>query len=144
MAAKGMAAPEVILQAVLTSFEAQEIPPARLVEAALHYKDVLKQKNDDFLKGAATEKNNQLQKRQNVFQTHDENIKKLQQQLQQVELQKKQLEDAMNKERTQMDVDKTLGREAIEKIERAERLITLAHTHMQTTIDADIKRLQSL
>ncbi|MEP7318792.1 MAG: hypothetical protein ABI921_08615, partial [Panacibacter sp.] len=54
MAAKGVVAPEVVLQAVLMSFEAQEIPPAKLIEAARHYKETLKQKNNDFLKGAAT------------------------------------------------------------------------------------------
>ena len=64
MAAKGMAAPEVVLQAVLMSFEAQDVSPAKLIEAARHYKEIIKQKNDDFLKGAAAEKNNQLQKRQ--------------------------------------------------------------------------------
>ena len=76
MAAKGMAAPEVVLQAVLMSFEAQEISTAKLIEAARHYKEVIKQKNDDFLKGASSEKNNQLQKRQNVLQSHNDNIKK--------------------------------------------------------------------
>jgi hypothetical protein len=144
MAAKGVAAPEVVLQAVLMSFEAQEISPAKLIEAARHYKDVLKQKNDEFLKGAAAEKSNQLQKRQNVLQAHDENIRKIQQQLQQLELQKKQLDEAMNKEKTQQDVDKTLGKEGIEKIEKAERLISLTHDYMQSGIDTDIKRLQSV
>jgi len=144
MAAKGVAAPEVVLQAVLMSFEAQDLSPAKLIDAARHYKDVLKQKNDDFLKGAATEKNNQLQKRQNVLQTHNDNIKKLQQQIQQLELQKQQLEQSANREQTQMEVDKTLGKEGIEKIEKAERLITLAHNYIQSTIDTDIKRLQSV
>jgi transcriptional regulator len=68
----------------------------------------------------------------------------MQQQLQQLDLQKKQLEDAMTKEKTQQDVDKNLGKEAIEKIEKAERLISLAHDYMQSTIDTDIKRLQAL
>lgn len=144
MAAKGMAAPEVVLQAVMTSFEAQDITPAKLVEAASHYKAVLKQKNDDFLKGAAAEKNNQLQKRQTVLQSHDDSIKKIQQQLQQLELQKQQLEDAMNKEKTQLDINKSLNREGIEKIEKAERLIAQAHVFMQSSIDMDIKRLQSV
>jgi hypothetical protein len=144
MASKGVVAPEVVLQAVMMSFEAQDITTAKLVEAANHYKDVLKQKNDDFLKGAAAEKNNQLQKRQAVLQLHDDNIKKIQQQLQQLELQKQQLEDTMNKEKTQQDVDKSLGKEGIEKIEKAERLISQAHGFMQSSIDADIKRLQSV
>ena len=144
MATKGMAAPEVVLQAVLMSFEAQDITPAKLVDAAHHYKDVIQQKNDDFLKGASTEKNNQLQKRQNVLQTHDDNIKKIQQQLQQLELQRQQLENSLNKEKTQMEVDKTLGQEGIEKIEKAERLIAAAHSYIQSSIDNDIKRLQSV
>jgi len=144
MAAKGIVAPEVVLQAVIMSFDAQEIPTAKLVETALHYKDVIKQKKEDFIKGAETEKNNQLQKRQTILQGHDDSIKKMQQQLQQLELQKKQLEDAMNKEKTQQDVDKTLGKEAIEKIEKAQRLISSAHDYMQSTIDTDIKRLQAL
>lgn len=144
MASKGVVAPEVILQTVIMSFDAQDISPAKLVEAAQHYKDALKQKNDNFLKGAETEKNNQLQKRQTVLQLHEENIRKIQQQIQQLELQKQQLNESLNKEKTQMDIDKTLGKEGIEKIERAERLISLAHNYIQSTIDADIKRLQSM
>ncbi|MEJ7587083.1 MAG: hypothetical protein WKI04_05930 [Ferruginibacter sp.] len=144
MAAKGVAAPEVVLQAVLMSFETQDISTAKLIEAAKHYKQVIKQKNDDFLKGAAAEKNNQLQKRQTVLQSHTDNIKKLEQQVQQMEIQKRQLEESMNKEKTQMEVDKSLGKEGIDKIEKAERLITLAHEYIQTTIDTDIKSLQSV
>ncbi len=144
MAAKGMAAPDVILQAVLMSFDTQGIPTAKLVETAQHYKEVVTQKKDDFIKGAETEKSNQLQKRQTVLQTHDDNIKKLQQQIQQLDLQRKQMDDAMTKEKTQADVDKSLGKEAIEKIEKAQRLISSAHDHMQATIDADIERLQSV
>ena len=144
MTAKGVAAPEVVLQAVLMSFEAQEVSPGKLIETARQYKDLLKQKNNDFLKGAATEKNNQLQKRQQVLESHNANIQKIQQQLQQVELQKKQLDEAMNREKTQLEVSKTLGKEGIEKIEKAERLISLAHDYMQSSIDADIKRLQTV
>src|SRR6266498_3828001 len=144
MASKGVVAPEVVLQTVIMSFDAQDISPAKLMEAARHYKDALKQKNDNFLKGAQTEKNNQLQKRQAALQLHEENIKKIQQQIQQLELQKQQLDDSLNKEKTQMDVDRTLGKEGIEKIERAERLISLAHNYIQSTIDTDIKRLQSM
>ena len=144
MAAKGIAAPEVVLQAVLMSFETQDISSAKLIDAARHYKSVLKQKSDDFLKGAATEKNNQLQKRQTVLQAHNDAIQKIQQQILQVELQKKQLEESMNKEKTQLEVDKTLGKEGIEKIERAERLISLAHDYMQSQIDTDINRLQTV
>ncbi|MGC4038983.1 MAG: hypothetical protein QM764_23700 [Chitinophagaceae bacterium] len=144
MAAKGNAAPEVVLQAVMMSFEAQDISAAKLVEAAKHYKNVLKQKNDDFLKGAASEKNNQLQKRQSVLQGHTDAIEKIKQQIQQLEQQKKQLEESMNKEKTQQDVDKTLGKEGIEKIERAEKMIALAHDYMQSQIDTDINRLQNV
>jgi hypothetical protein len=144
MTAKGVAAPEVVLQAVLMSFEAQEVSPGKLIETARQYKDMLRQKNNDFLKGAAAEKNNQLQKRQQVLETHNGNIQKIQQQLQQVELQKKQLDEAMNREKTQLEVSKTLGKEGIEKIEKAERLISLAHDYMQSSIDADIKRLQTI
>jgi hypothetical protein len=144
MSAKGMAASDVVLQAVLMSFDAQGVNADKLVAAALHYKSVIKQKNDDFIKGAEDEKNNQLQKRQNVLRSHADNIEKLQKQIQQLELQKQQLTDSMNKEKTQQEVDKTLGKEGIEKIERAERLITTAHEYMQSTIDNDIKKLQSV
>jgi hypothetical protein len=143
MTSKGVAAPEVVLQAVLMSFEAQDIQSEKLIQAARHYKETLTEKKDDFIKGAEAEKNNQLQKRQNVLKAHDDNIRKIEQQLQQLELQKKQLDEAMSKEKTQMEVDKTLGKEGIEKIERAEQLISLAHDYIQTSIDADIKRLQS-
>ncbi|MEO6316287.1 MAG: hypothetical protein ABIU63_14335 [Chitinophagaceae bacterium] len=144
MAAKGVVAPDVVLQAVMMSFEAQDITPLKLAEAANHYKGVLKQKNDDFLKGAAAEKNNQVQKRQTVLQGHEDAIKRIQQQLQQLELQKLQLDEALTKEKSQLEADKSLGREGITKIEKAEHLISLAHAHMQAAIDADIKRLQTV
>lgn len=144
MSTKGIATPEVVLQAALASFETQGIAPAKLVETAQHYKDAIGQKKDEFIKGAEAEKNNQLQKRQGVLQAHSDAIAKLQQQLQQLEMQKKQMEDALNKEKTQLDIDKTLGKEAIEKIEKAQRSISLAHDFMQGTVDADIKRLQSV
>jgi hypothetical protein len=41
-------------------------------------------------------------------------------------------------------VDKTLGREGIDKIEKAERMIAAAHDYMQSNIDTDIKRLETL
>jgi uncharacterized protein YktA (UPF0223 family) len=144
MASKGGAAPEVVLQAVLLSFEAQDITRAKLLEAARHYKEVIKQKNDDFIAGAEKEKSNQLQKRQTVLQSHSDSIRTLQQQLQQLEIQKQQLNESLNKEKTQMEVDKTLGQEGIDKIEKAEKMINLAHDHMQSTIDEDIERLQSV
>ena len=144
MAAKGVVAPEVVLQAVLMSFETQDISTPKLIEAARHYKQIIKQKNDDFLKGAAAEKNNQLQKRQTVLQSHNDAVKKIQQQIQQLEIQKQQLEESMNKEKTQMEVDRSLGKEGIEKIEKAERLISLAHDYIQSTIDKDINSLQSV
>ena len=40
-----------------------------------------------------------------------------------------------------MDVDRSLGKEGIEKIEKAERLISLAHYYIQSSIDTDIKSL---
>ena len=144
MSAKGMATPEVVLQAVLTSFETQEITPAKLLQTAQHYKDAIREKKDEFIKGAEAEKNNQLQKRQGALQAHNDAIAKMQQQLQQLEMQKKQLEDALNKEKTQLDIDKSFGKEAIEKIEKAQRSISLAHDFMQGAVDADIKRLQSV
>jgi hypothetical protein len=144
MAAKGVAAPEVVLQAVLMSFEAQEISTAKLINDALHYKEVVKQKNDDFLKGALAEKNNQLQKRQGVLLAHTDAIKKLQQQIQDLDLQKQRLQDAVNKEQTQLEVDKTLGKEGIEKIEKAETLITVAYNYIQSNIDTDISMLKSV
>jgi hypothetical protein len=143
MSSKGGASPELVLQAVLMSFEAQNITSANLIETAQHYKVAMQQKNDDFLKGAEAEKNNQLQKRQAVLQSHTDNIQKIQQQLQQLEIQKQQLNDALNKEKTQLEVDKTLGKEGIAKIEKAEQLIGSAYTYIQASIDADIKRLQN-
>jgi len=144
LAAKGTASPEVILQTVLVSFEAQDVSPAKLMEAAGKYKEVLKQKNTDFLNGAETEKNNQLKNRQKVLDSHSDNIKSIEDQLRQLDLKKQQLEEEMKREKTQLEVNKTLGKEGIEKIERAERLINLAHDYIQSTIDADIKRLQTV
>jgi hypothetical protein len=49
----------------------------------------------------------------------------------------------MNKEKTQMEVDKSLGKEGIDKIERAEHLISLAHDYITASIDTDIQLLQT-
>jgi hypothetical protein len=144
MSAKGMVASDVILQAVITSFEAQGISTDKLVQAAQHYKEVIKQKNDEFIRGAETEKNNQLQKRQNVLNSHTDNIQKLQQQIQQLDLQKQQLTESLDKEKTQLEVNKTLGQEGIEKIDKAEHLIGIAYEYMKSTIDEDIKKLKSV
>jgi len=144
MSAKGMAASDVVLQAVLMSFDTQGVTTDKLIDAARHYKTVIQQKKDDFINGAEAEKNNQLQKRQSVLQSHSANIDKLQQQIQDLDTQKQQLMDALNKEKTQLDVDKSLGKEGIEKIDRAEKLINIAHDYMQGTIDNDIKKLQSV
>lgn len=144
MSAKGLVASDVILQAVITSFEAQGVTADKLVQAAQHYKEVIKDKNDEFIKGAETEKNNQLQKRQSVLQQHTDNIQKLQQQIQQLDLQKQQLTESLDKEKTQLEVNKTLGQEGIEKIDKAERLIGVAYEYMKSTIDDDIKKLNSV
>jgi hypothetical protein len=141
---KGGAAPEIVLQAVLMSFEAQDVPTPKLIEAAKHYKEAIKNKNDDFIKGAEAEKNNQLQKRQGVLQAHADKIKNIEMQLEKLALQKQQLDDSIAKEKTQLEIDKMLGQEGIDKIERAKRAITLAHNFMQATIDKDIQRLQAV
>jgi DNA repair exonuclease SbcCD ATPase subunit len=135
--------PHVILQAVLTSFEAMNIPAAKLLETAKQYKDILAKKKIDFLNGAAAEKDKQLKKRQDALQAHQDNLKKMQDQLLQLQNQEKQLMDMINREQTQLEVNKTLGKESIEKIERAEKQISLAHNHMVTAIDADISQLNS-
>lgn len=135
--------PHVILQAVLTSFEAMNVPASRLLETAKQYKDILEKKKVDFLNGAGAEKEKQLKKRQETLQAHQDNLKKMQDQLQQLKNQEMQLMDMITKEQTQLEVNKTLGKESIEKIERAEKQISMAHKYMLTAIDADISQLNS-
>jgi hypothetical protein len=135
--------PEVILQAVLTSFEAQSISSSKLIDTAKQYKQILSNKKNDFLKGAAVEKDNQYQKRQTALQNHQNNLNQMQGQLQQLQKQMSQLQDMIKKEQTQTEVDKTLGKEGIEKIEKAEKQISLAYDFMINAIDADINQLQS-
>jgi hypothetical protein len=135
--------PHVILQAVLTSFEAMNVPAARLLETAKQYKDVLEKKKLEFLNGAGAEKEKQLKKRQDALQAHQNNLKRMQEQLQQLKNQELQLMDMITKEQTQLEVNKTLGKESIEKIERAEKQIAMAHKYMITAIDADISQLNS-
>jgi len=134
---------EIILQAVLTSFEAQNIPTSKLLETAKQYKEILEKKKNDFLKGAAAEKDKQFQKRQNALENHQNNLNQMQSQLLQLQTQMKQLQDMIKREQTQMEVDKTLGKEGVEKIERAEKQISLAHDFMIGAINADIDQLQS-
>jgi hypothetical protein len=135
--------PEVMLQAVLTSFEAQNVSPSSLVDTAKQYKAMLSNKKNEFLKGAASEKDKQFQKRQNALQNHQNNLNQMQAQLLQLQNQARQLQEMINKEQTQMEVDKTMGKEGIEKIDRAEKQIALAHDFIIATIDADIAQLQS-
>lgn len=135
--------PNVILQAVLTSFEAMNIPASKLLETARQYKDILGKKKVDFLNGAGAEKEKQLKKRQEALQAHQDNLKKMQDQLTQLKNQERQLMDMITKEQTQLEVNKTLGKESIEKIERAEKQITMAHNYMVTAIDADISQLNT-
>lgn len=143
MAEKGISAPDVVLQAVLTNFEAQNVSSQKLAESANYYQGVLQQAKEDFLRGAENEKNNIQKRRQETQQSRENNIKNLQQQLLQLEQKKKQLQDAINTEQTQHEADKTLGSDAIAKIERAQGAINLAHAFMQTAIESDIKNLQS-
>lgn len=135
--------PNVILQAVLTSFEAMNVPASRLLETAKQYKDILAKKKVDFLNGAGAEKEKQLKKRQEALLAHQDNLKKMQDQLTQLKNQERQLMDLMTKEQTQLEVNKTLGKESIEKIERAEKQITMAHNYMNSAIDADISQLNA-
>jgi uncharacterized phage infection (PIP) family protein YhgE len=135
--------PEVILQAVLTSFEAMNISTGNLVDTAKQYKDALEKKKSDFLNGAEAEKNKQLKKRQDALQTHQDNLGQMQTQLLQLQNQMNQLQDMIKREQTQMEVDKTLGKEGIEKIERAQKQISLAYEFMVSSINSDIKQLQS-
>lgn len=144
MANKGSVNPELVLQIVMSSFEAQGLTKAKLVETAQFYKDALNKKTDEFIVGARSEKNNQLQKRQDKLQAHEQKINYLQQQIQDLTIKKKQMEDEMNKERTQLDVDKTMGQEGIIKIERAEKMIQIARDYMVNTIDNDIQKIQTL
>src|ERR1044072_1191080 len=135
--------PNVILQAVLTSFEAMNVPASRLLETAKQYKDILEKKKVDFLNGAGAEKDKQLKKRQDALQAHQNNLKTMQDQLAQLKNQERQLMELITKEQTQLEVNKTLGKESIEKIERAEKQIAMAHNYMVTAIDADISQLNS-
>ncbi|AEV97923.1 hypothetical protein A4D02_15240 [Niastella koreensis] len=135
--------PNVILQAVLTSFEAMNVPSSRLLETAKQYKDILEKKKIEFLSGAAGEKEKQLKKRQDALQSHQNNLKQMQEQLAQLQNQEKQLQDMIKREQTQLEVNKTLGKESIEKIERAEKQIAMAHNYMNTAIDTDISQLIS-
>lgn len=135
--------PEVILQAVLTSFEAMNISTSSLIDTAKQYKDALGKKKTEFLKGADAEKDKQLKKRQDALQTHQDNLNQMQTQLLQLQNQVNQLQDMIKREQTQTEVDKTLGKEGIEKIDRAEKQITMAFEFIVNSIDADIKQLQS-
>lgn len=142
LAGKGIA-PEVILQTVLASFEAQNIPTVKLAEAARTYKQLLNEKKDGFLKGAVAEKENQLQKRTGALKSHQSSLDQMQRQLADLQRQIQQVEERISKERTQMEMDKTMGKEGIEKIERAEQQINLAYVYMAQAIDKDINLLQS-
>jgi hypothetical protein len=143
MSMKGISAPDIILQTVLLSFEVQNVTASKLISTAQQYKDILKQKKDDFLNGALIEKNNQLQKRQNVIHSHNEAISKIEQQLQQLQMLKLQLEESLNKEKTQIELSKTIGKDVIEKIEKAEMQIGLSYDFMESSIDADISKLKN-
>jgi hypothetical protein len=68
----------------------------------------------------------------------------MQTQLLQLQNQMNQLQDMIKREQTQLEVNKTLGKEGIEKIERAEQQMAMAFEFIVKSIDADIKQLQSV
>jgi hypothetical protein len=136
--------PEIILQAVLTSFEAMNISSSTIVDTARQYKEALDKKKTEFLKGANAEKDKQLKKRQDTLQSHQDNLNQMQTQLLQLQNQMNQLQDMIKREQTQLEVNKTLGKEGIEKIERAEQQMAMAFEFIVKSIDADIKQLQSV
>ena len=137
------ASEEVILQAVLASFDAQGVAPSTLIEAAKTYRQIITAKKDEFLKGASSEKENQLKIRQNAFRTHQDNLNQMQNQLLILQRQIDKLNDDIAKEQAKGELDKNLGKTGIEKIEKAEKQIVFAYNHMLTSIDADIERLHS-
>ena len=143
MQGKAGSTPELIFQAVVISFDAQNVSTVKLTDTANSYKAALIQKRDEFLKGAEDERTNQLNKRQAAAQSHVNNIQDIKNKLVALEQQRKQLEDSLAKEQQQMEMDKTLGQDAIEKIERAKTQISMACDYMTSHIDADIRQLQS-
>lgn len=142
MSEKGVTSTEAILQAVLMTFEAQGINNKMLIDHATHYKQIIQQKGNDFVTQAELEKTKQLKIREDAINSHNESVKNLQTQIQQLDIQKEKLNQALQKEMTQMELNKNLGQEAIEKIDRASQSIKAAGEHMLSTIDNDIKILE--
>lgn len=142
MAGKG-ASSDLILQSVLTGFEAQNVPASKLAESANYYKSVLDNKRKSFIDGAEAEKNKQLQTREATLQNHQNNITAYNQQITDLERQLQQLRDKLMKEQVQMESDKTMGKESIVKLEKAVAQVNLAYDYMRSAIEKDIQNLQS-
>ena len=143
MAQKGITSNEVILQTVLGTFEAQGVTIETLIQNANFYKKLIQEKGLAFVNDGNKEKEKQLQVRAEASKHNEQKIFNLQQQIQQLDVQRAKLIEEHQKENSQMELNQNLGQEAIEKIERACQAIKVAENFMLDSIDKDIKLLQT-
>lgn len=128
---------ELVIQTVVMHFETHSVSVTKLIEAARYYAQQLALKRDEFVNGGANEKDKLLKQRVTTEQHHLTTIGNLEKQIQ-------DLQEKLMQERTQMELDKTLGQEAITKIDEAIDQMKLAFDHMNMQISNDITNLQKI
>ena len=136
--------PQVILQAVLTSFDLNNVPVKDLISSASFYKGVLTTKKVAFLDDSRREKEQLLAKRESMIKTHAQNIQNKQKELQDLQKRLQQLEQEIHTEQNNMELAKNAGSEVINQFDAAEQKISVACDFMMSAIDADLTKLHAM
>ncbi len=136
--------PRVILQAVVTNFETNDVHAKDLLMSAAFYKGILTDKKNMFLQDSANEKRQLLAKRQNTMTAHERNIAAKRSEAEQLQKRLQEIELEIHDEKTKMDLASTAGNGMIEEFNKAELKLKAACDYMLKAINDDIQVLSSL
>lgn len=136
--------PNVILLAVITNFETNDVKAKDLLISASFYKGLLTDKKNMFLQDSANEKKQLLSQREKTVNTHVGNIEAKKAEAESLQQRLQEIEYEIQEEQTKMDLARTAGNEMIEEFNKAELKLKAACEHMLRAIDADIETLSSV
>jgi hypothetical protein len=130
-----------IIQVVLTTVS---VTPATLVNEANDYKKILVGFADSWVREAEQQKGKKIQEREGILANHQHRISQIDARLQELEAQRQQLINERSTIQLQMETDKGLGIEQIQKLDIAKDKMKIARDYMVGTIDKDIQALQTV
>ena len=131
-------------QVLSISLDAFGVPAPTLIANAQFYKDKVLSKVDDFIKGGDNAKAELQSTKQGLISGHENSIRNIEAQLQQLEAHKAKLIDDMSKIKIQLENDKNSGAESIEIIQNSHNKMLVARDYVIQSIENDIHNLQSI